>query len=81
MSLVVQYQEEGSGPVYTRCTWYAGGSWESYERNVVPGTVRLVNGLLIRAWTVEHRLIRKPRIFWIPVDPTALRKVEVNERP
>lgn len=76
------HREENSGPEYSRDSWYAGGSWESYERGVVPGTMRVINGLVMRAWTVNRRgLFRAPRIHWISVEPNALRKVDINERP
>lgn len=75
------HQEEKAGPLYHRDSWYAGGSWESYESGVVPGTMRCVNGLIVRAWTVTRRgWFRADRVHWISVDPSALRKVGINER-
>jgi hypothetical protein len=75
------YQEERTGPTYERPSYMHGGGWVSYERNVVPGTVRSINKILSRAWTVEPRLFRPARIHWIAVDPDQLRKVDINEKP
>lgn len=77
----VIHQEEKAGPLYHRESWYAGGSWETHERGVVPGTLRHINGLIVRAWTVTRRgLFRAPRVHWVSVEPSALRKVGVNEK-
>jgi hypothetical protein len=76
------HREEGAGPEYSRESWFAGGSWESFERGVVPGTVRHINGLLMRAWHVHWRgPFRAHRVHWISIEPEALRKVGINERP
>lgn len=76
------HQEEHSGPYYSRESYYAGGSWESFERGVVPGTVRQINGLLMRAWSVNERgWFRAPRIHWLSIEPSAIRKVDINEKP
>lgn len=75
------YQEENHGPVYERESYMHGGSWYSNERGVVPGTVRVINGVLSKAWSVHPRTFRASRIHWISVEPEALRKVGINERP
>lgn len=75
------HQEENQGPVYERESYMHGGGWISFERGVVPGTVRVINGVLSKAGSISHRRFRKSRIDWISIHPEALRKVPLNERP
>ena len=82
MSMTVYWQEENYGVVYEHPSIMHGGGWISYERNVNPGTMRAIKGVISKAWLVSKRgFFRKPRIHWISVEPGDLRKVGIAERP
>jgi len=68
--------------LYERESFMYGGGWVSRERGVMDGDVRVINGILSRAWNIaRHRWPRKDRVMWTAVDPKELRKVDINERP
>ena len=80
--LEIFYQEEGGGVMYSRPSYMYGGGWKSYERGLNPGTVRVINGILCKAWSQNKRSwFRKPEVLWSPVKPEELREVDINERP
>lgn len=62
-----------NGPTYTQRDHFASyldkplRYYTSVERNVVPGTVRIINSTLCAAELVDKHLFRKSRIDWWPV--------------
>jgi hypothetical protein len=65
-----------------RASYMHGGGWLSFERGVNPGDMRVINGVISKAWKVlKTSWFKKPRIHWVSVDPDALRKVPLAERP
>lgn len=63
------YRQENAGPVYTRPSYMYQGGWKSFERGVAPGTVRIIDNVLSKAWTVTRRSwFRKPLVYWVSVD-------------
>lgn len=82
MGMKTYYQEQNKGVRYERESYMYGGGWASYEKGINPGTVRVINGVLSEAWSIQTRgPFRKPRVLWHAVDPGALRQVDINERP
>lgn len=75
-------REKEGGVEYYRESYMHGGGWHSLERNVLPGTVRLINGILSFAWTINKRgVFRRPEVHWCAVRPECLRDVPINEKP
>lgn len=82
MSFKLIYQDGKNGVKYQRSSFMHGGGWYSYEYDVKPGDVRVINGIISKAWIVSKRgIFRKPEVHWVSVDPKELRKVQINERP
>jgi len=76
------YREQGKGILYERDSTMHGGGWYSYERNINPGDMRVINGIISKAWMVTNMgFFKKPRIHWISVNPEALKKVDINDKP
>jgi len=57
----------GKGPEYvndSNCP-----RWESRERGVVVGTLRMIDEVLFYAWAVDVSFtFAKPRVTWLPVE-------------
>lgn len=76
--------EENGGVRYVRESYMYGGAWKSYERRVPIGTVRMIDGVLSKAWAVHKRGpfgLGKQEILWSHVSPEELREIAINERP
>jgi hypothetical protein len=73
----ITHQHEDGGPKYSRP--YSSDSiicWESRERNVTPGTIRMIAGNLYHGEILYEGLLPfdKPYIWWRPVHADALYK-------
>ena len=78
------WKEDNDSQEYYRESYMHGGGWHSRERGVVQGTVRVINDILSRAWTVRKRGLfglGVPEIHWTSVNPKHIRDVDINERP
>jgi hypothetical protein len=75
---------EGAGgdnraAVYEREGHMSAGGWISYERGVVVGTVRVINGTMSYAFGVLKHRGKVDRVHWLPCNPGMLREVPVRE--
>lgn len=67
---------------YERQSFMYGGGWVSHERGVKIGDVRVINGILSKAWCIHwRRWPRKPEVLWSNVAPKEIREVDINEKP
>lgn len=66
---------------YERASFMYGGGWISHENGVQLGTVRVINGILSHAWNIKRLRFSKDEVMWRAVDPQAVRKVDIKERP
>lgn len=82
MKMKTYYTEEVGGVTYERETWMYSVGWLSYERGVQPGEVRVINEVIHMARYVTSRgPFRKKRVTWNAVDPSFLKKVQINRMP
>lgn len=45
------------------------GAWAKSRENDIPiGTVRVIHGVLMYAWTVHGKVFGKDEVLWSPVD-------------